>query len=83
MAQKSGGSGLAKNVKQLVIFVFICGLGLALLRAFDYDPFALIQWIWDWFVVVVTKIADFFTGNGTFQKATKAPTSLNIFSFFE
>jgi hypothetical protein len=56
------------------MFVLYCGLGLALLKIFNYDPFGVVGWVWDWFVKIVTSIADFLTGNEAFRKITSKPS---------
>lgn len=63
------GSMFLKGVGVLILL----GLLIAVLRVFNWDPFGVVTWIWDWFALVVTSIADFFTGNDTFRKVTSAP----------
>ena len=64
---------MSRIIVKIFWTLILLGLGYALLRAFNWDPFSLLEWAWDWSVAIVTKVADFFTGNEAFQKVTKAP----------
>lgn len=61
------------------IFLTLVGVGLAvaLLRAFNFDVFAVFTWAWDWAVNIINHIADWFSDNQAFQKATKAPSVIS------
>lgn len=73
MAGKRGG-GLGDMVMKVGGFLLACGLLLAVMRVFNWDPFGVVTWLWDWFALIVNRIADFFTGNDTFRKATSKPS---------
>lgn len=75
MAHKRGGRGMSIGRMIMNVFwgILLIGLAMALLRAFDWDIFGIIEWIWSGASKLVTAVADFFTGNATFQKVTKAP----------
>ena len=66
--KKNGGT-----VRKVLLFVVGCGVFLAVMRIFNWDPFGVISWIWDWFEKLVTSIADFLTGNQTFRKVAEGP----------
>lgn len=61
-----------KILRGLGILVLM-GLAVALLRAFDFDPFGIIDWIFSWVGTVVSAIADFFGGNQYFKTFTDKP----------
>lgn len=54
-------------------FLALAGLIVAVLRVFDWDPFAAIAWGIDWVWHAINRVADLFLGNGTFREATKRP----------
>lgn len=60
-----------KMILQIVGYVIIAGLMLALLRAFDWDVIALVQWIADFVMNIVNAIADSFSRNQTFNEVVK------------
>lgn len=64
-----------RMVKNIVVGVLLAGLLLALLRAFDYNVIALIEWGINFVVKIVGTVADWFSGNQQFQEITTAPTS--------
>jgi putative flippase GtrA len=70
MAARKSSGGM---VKQILIFFLACGFGLAVLRVFNYDPFGVVDWLFSWASNIIGRIADFFSGNETFQKATRKP----------
>lgn len=69
---------MRKIIRAILIIIGI-GLLYALLRAFNWDVFVLVDWAWSWIVSIVTSIADFFSGNDTFQKVTKAPSTIALY----
>lgn len=74
MAQKSGGAGSVSGVvKKIIIWTVVIGVLWAVLRQFDYDPFAVVEWVWNAFVSVITKIADFFSQSTWFQRIFSKP----------
>lgn len=79
MAHKSGGNSVGRIIMKIFWTLLCLGLLYALLRAFNWDPFVLLEWAWNWIVAIVTRIADFFTGNEAFQRVTKAPSVINFF----
>ena len=74
MAAKKGGKGMGNTLLRIGGFLIGCGFLLALMRVFNWDPFGVVGWLWDWFSAIVTRIADFFTGNDTFRKVTSKPS---------
>lgn len=73
MAGRKGGGGFGNTVLKVLGFLVACGFLLAVMRVFNWDPFGVVSWIWDWFAMIVNRIADFFTGNDTFRRATQRP----------
>lgn len=68
---KSGG--IVGTIWKTVIALIIIGASVALLRAFDWDVFSVINWVWSWLTTIVDNIANFFTGRSEFQEIVKAP----------
>lgn len=64
---------IGRIIKNIIWGILLSGLMYALLRAFNYDPFAIVEWAWNGIFSIVTRIADFLTGNAAFQEVTKAP----------
>lgn len=56
-----------------LLLLVVFGLVLALLRAFDWDVFAVLTWAYDIVFFVVDSIADFFSNNQTFNEVVKSP----------
>lgn len=56
---------------KMVMWVLVAGLLLALLRAFNWDPFGVIGWAWSWASGLVTTVSDAFASNPAFQKAVE------------
>lgn len=73
MASRKGGSGVIGFLKQAGLFILLAGLVIALLRVFNWDPFGILEWAWQWIQTIVYGIADFLTGNDTFRKITEKP----------
>lgn len=58
-----------------IIGIFILtGFLLALLRVFNFDVFAVGEWIFDIIASVVSRIADWFANNETFRRITATPS---------
>jgi hypothetical protein len=58
---------------RVLLGIVVTGLFLALLRAFNFDLFAVFDWAIAWVLNLLTTISDFFSGNATFQKVVEAP----------
>lgn len=80
MYGRRSGGGIGRFFKNAIIGIVCAGVILALLRMFNYDPFGIIDWAWNWIVHIVNKIATWLTGNEAFRKATKSPSV--IFPWF-
>lgn len=63
--KKAGGKAM-----QFLGLLVIVGFAVALLRAFDWDPFGVIDWIINWVITIITAISDWFGGNQYFQAFT-------------
>ena len=50
----------------------VIALAIALLRAFDWDIGELLTWAWEHTMELINYIADFFSGNKTFQKVVSS-----------
>lgn len=48
--------------------IIVAGLGIALLNAFNWDIAAVFTWAWNGISTLVSSVAEFFTGNPTFQQ---------------
>lgn len=78
--RRGGGKGMNMIIKIILIIVG-AGFVMALMRAFNYDVFGIIDWIWrtgvnviSWvFNKPISGVADTFSGNESFQNLTKAP----------
>ena len=62
---------IAKFLKSVVLFVVVAGVLVALLKAFNWDPFSLLSWIVNGFWSLINAISNFFVSNDTFQSMTK------------
>lgn len=78
MAQAKRGGGVGSMFMKSLMYLIIGGFLFALLRTFDYDPFGVINWIFEMFMGTLTRIADVFTGNDTFRRLTSAPSVLRF-----
>lgn len=58
-------------IMQIVSGVVVVGLIIALLRAFDWDVVALIEWVFNFIFTITNKIADMFSNNDTFNNIVK------------
>lgn len=56
-----------------IVFIVVAGLLVAILRQFDYDPFAAAAWAFDKVWAAIDHSADFWSDNETFQKVTEEP----------
>lgn len=74
MAQK--GKSSAGNIFMTIVWIVLgTVLAVAVLRAFDWNLFGVINWVVGWFSYVVGYGADLLTGNPTFQDLTTVPDS--------
>lgn len=59
------------KVLHFVVYIAVAGLAFAILRAFDWDIFAAIEWglrtVWD----LIMHVADIWSSNSTFRDVTK------------
>lgn len=67
MAQKGGG-GFGSKILRGLGFLVIIGLGLAILKIFNYDPFGFVDWLLSTAWNIIQKISNWFASNETFQK---------------
>lgn len=63
---------MVKVIISALVSVVVVGLALALLRSFDWDIGELMNWAWSFVMTLVESVADFFTGNKTFQKVVSS-----------
>lgn len=61
------------TLSKILLYLLLAGLALAVLRIFHWDPFGVIDWIWNSITTIVTRIADFFVGQPWFQKIFSKP----------
>lgn len=53
----------------------LVGLAVAILRAFDYDIFAAVEWAASWAWETISRVADIWSNNDSFKEVTKKPAS--------
>lgn len=56
-----------------ILALVVVGFGIAVLESFDWDIFAVIEWMFSFTYSIVDRIAEFFSSNKTFQEVTSAP----------
>lgn len=59
--------------RNIVLGLFAAGLILAIMRAFSWDPFGVVEWLGSFVVHIVDHIANFFSGNDTFRTTVEGP----------
>ena len=59
--------------RNIVLGLFVAGLVLAIMRAFNWDPFGVVEWLGSFVVHIVNHIANFFSGNDTFKTTVDGP----------
>ena len=59
--------------RNIVLGLFVAGLVLAIMRAFNWDPFGVVEWLGSFVVHIVNHIANFFSGNDTFKATIESP----------
>lgn len=59
--------------RNIVLGLFAAGLVLAIMRAFNWDPFGVVEWLGSFVVHIVNHIANFFSGNDTFRTTVEGP----------
>jgi len=62
---------MLRIIMQVVSGIVVVGLIIALLRVFDWDIVALIEWVFDFIFTITNKIADMFSNNDTFKNIVK------------
>lgn len=55
------------------VFIIVAGLLVAILKEFDWDPFAAAAWAFNNLWNTITHVADLWSGNDTFKEVTKEP----------
>lgn len=65
---------MIRTIGKVIGWIVIAGLALALLRAFNFDVIGVIQWAFNWIWGAIMTVADFLTGNPTFQRAVDSPS---------
>lgn len=63
---------MLRTVLSIVLGVVLIGLGIALMRVFNWDLGALLNWAWNWVTGLIGAIADFFGSNPWFQSAVSS-----------
>jgi len=64
---------MKKFLRYFIIFALI-GLVVAIIHRFDNDPFAAAQWAISWIWHWIEQMADLWSNNDGFKKATKKPS---------
>lgn len=64
---------LVNKILRALGWMVLLGFVVALLRAFDFDPFGIIDWVFGLTGRIIGAIADFFSGNTYFQALTNRP----------
>ena len=62
------------RVKNALVALIVAGMVYAILRQFDWDPFAAVGWVISWIWETIISIADLFSSSDTFKEATKKPS---------
>lgn len=57
----------------IVLGLLAAGLVLAIMRAFSWNPFGVVEWLCSFIVHIVNHIANFFSGNDTFKATIESP----------
>lgn len=64
------GGGLGRKLLSGLGWLVVIAVVVAIFRAFNYDPFGVFDWAFSWAKEIVMNIADWLSGNRTFQKFT-------------
>ena len=59
--------------RNIVLGLLAAGLVLAIMRAFSWNPFGVVEWLCSFIVHIVNHIANFFSGNDTFKATIESP----------
>lgn len=59
--------------RNIVLGLFAAGLVLAIMRAFSWNPFGVVECLCSFIVHIVNHIANFFSGNDTFKATVRGP----------
>ena len=59
--------------RNIVLGLFAAGLVLAIMRAFSWNPFGVVECLCSFIVHIVNHIANFFSGNDTFRTTVEGP----------
>ena len=59
--------------RNIVLGLLAAGLVLAIMRAFSWNPFGVIEWLCSCVAHIVNHIANFFSGNDTFKATVEGP----------
>lgn len=62
-----------RRITNGIVGLIVVGFFVALLRQFDWDPFAAAEWALSWVWDSITRVADIWSNNETFQEVTKKP----------
>lgn len=72
MAAKGRGRSTNMIMKVLGAIV-LAGFLVAVLRVFNWDIFAVVDWAWQTGSGIITAVSDWFTGNAGFRKLFGRP----------
>ena len=56
-----------------IVFLVIAGFVVALMRKFEWDPFAAGEWVLSWTWDSIDRVANIWSDNDTFQEMTEKP----------
>jgi len=59
--------------RNIVLGLLAAGLVLAIMRAFSWNPFGVVEWLCSFIEHIVNHIANFFSGNDTFKATIESP----------
>lgn len=71
MAKNDGG--IVSKFMRLVGLLIILGFFVGVMRVFNWDFIALVNWIWNVMSGFVLGVSDLFSGNESFRKIFSAP----------
>lgn len=63
--------GIIGGIISLITFIIVGGFFIAILKRFDWDIFALGEYILNWIVYGLERVSEFFLGTPTFNEALR------------
>lgn len=70
MAGRGAAGGAARMVGKVALWIVGLGILVAVMRAFNWDPFGAISWLWGLASNAVNAVADWFSSLEWFRRAT-------------